>query len=267
MAEFHFDTNQTRWSDRNAFACALAAQLAYADAQTIDSTVKQWGFRRSIFLDRFGTQGFLAGGDEMILLAFRGTEPAMLKDWMADMDVEPVGFLGGEVHLGFLRALRAVWSDVTAGIAALQTGAQSLWLTGHSLGAALATLAAARLRIEAGTPLNGLYTFGSPRVGNGDFTSRFDQVLKVQTFRYVNNADVVTRVPNRVPFGYRHVGTFLYFDEHGDIETDEHWWNRFLNAVQGDAMELLSGKIAPLDDHFIANYIANTQRNLGKNPF
>jgi triacylglycerol lipase len=267
MPNFAFDAQQTAWSDRNALSCAMAAQLAYSDAPAVDAGIKSWGFSQSVFLDRRGTQGFLAGSDEMILVAFRGTEPAKLKDWMTDADVDPVGFLGGKVHAGFLRALRGIWDDLNAAIDTLQRRSQSLWITGHSLGAALATLATARFRLESGTPVHGLYTFGSPRVGDGDFGLRFNQDFQGQTFRYVNNADVVTRVPNRVPFGYRHVGTFLFFDDAGDIQSDVHWWNKFLNEVQGNIDDLLSGKIAALDDHFIANYIRNAQKNLGKNPF
>ena len=267
MATLDFDANQTTWSDKNALGCALAAQLAYKDEATIQATTPGWGFTKSICFDEAHTHGFATGNETMVLVAFRGTDPEDLKNWMTDADVEPVGFLGGEVHLGFLRALRLVWDDMNRAIEALQTKSQSLWFAGHSLGAALATLATARLKIERGTPVNGLYTFGSPRVGDDDFAMAFNQNLEGQTFRYVNNADVVTRVPNRIPFGYRDVGTFLFFDAAGKIKADVHWWNKFLNTVTGSIDDLLSGKVAPLDNHFIANYIRNATKNLGVDPF
>jgi len=79
-------------------------------------------------------------------------------------------------------------------IANWQTQAQSLWLTGYSLGAALATLRMSSLGEEA-KPVNGLYTFWQPRVGGKTVARIFDLDLKSRMFRFVNNNDVVTRVP------------------------------------------------------------------------
>ena len=266
MPKFSFDPNQTKWSSNNALACAMASQLAYSEGGAIDKAVKGWGFAKSVFLDRRETQGFVASNANMILISFRGTEPKQLLDWMTDADAIPVDFLGGKVHAGFLRALNYIWDDVTSAIAALQTDAQSVWITGHSLGAALATLAVGKFRIELAKPVNGVYTYGSPRVGDTDFQMRFNHLCQLTTFRYVNNADVVTRVPTR-EMGYRHIGTLLYFDDKGNIQSDIHWWNQFVDSIKGDVEGFLTGKVAALDDHFINNYIARCDANLGKNPF
>jgi len=91
-----------------------------------------------------------------------------------------------------------------------QTQAQSLWLTGHSLGAALATLRMASLGEEA-KQVNGLYTFGQLRVGGKTIARNFDLDLKSRMFRFVNNNDVVTRVPTR-EMGFCHVGQVIMFD-------------------------------------------------------
>jgi triacylglycerol lipase len=266
MDDFEFDCDQTQWSAFNALWCAKASQLAYADGAQMDATLKGWGFSQLVSLNCRETSGFVAGNDKMVLVAFRGTEPEKLRDWMTDVDIPLVDFLGGKAHAGFARAITYVWDDMLAAIKSMQTNAQSLWFTGHSLGAALATLAAARLRLESDTAVNGLYTFGSPRVGDADLAMRFNQDFRSRNFRYVNNADVVTRVASRA-LGYRDVGTFLFFDKTGSIQSDMHWWNLFLNTVEGNMDDLLSGKVAPLDDHFIANYIANAEKNLGANPF
>lgn len=266
MADFSFDSKQTGYSGNNALSSALASQLAYADAATIDSTCKGWGLSRSIFFESDIAHGFAAGNADMVLVAFRGTDPSQLRDWMTDLEAEPVGFLSGKVHLGFLRAVRTIWDQMNDAIASLQTNAQSLWFTGHSLGAAQATLAVARLRLEAARPVNGLYTFGSPRIGDTALMQAYDQNFMAQTFRFVNDCDVVTRVPGRVPFGYRHGGTFMFYDEKGALQTDLHWWNKFVDTVSGDVDDLLSGKVAPLDNHFIANYIARARENVAVKP-
>jgi hypothetical protein len=79
-------------------------------------------------------------------------------------------------------------------------------MTGHSLGAALATLGASRYG-----NVQGVYSFGSPRVGNDVFKEKFD----VKTYRIVNNDDIVARVPP--PGVYVHVGELKFIDSNGII--------------------------------------------------
>ena len=83
---------------------------------------------------------------------------------------------------------------------------RKIWMTGHSLGAALATLAADRYG-----NVQGVYTFGSPRVGDGAFKKNFE----VEAYRIVNNKDIVTRVPP--PGRYKHVGDIKFIDADGNI--------------------------------------------------
>ena len=94
----------------------------------------------------------------------------------------------------------------------------------------------------------------------------FDQNFLAQAYRFVNGSDVVTRVPGRVPFGYRHGGTFLFYDDEGALQTDVHWWNKFVDTLSGNVDELLSGKVAPLEHHYIANYIVRARQNLAAKP-
>ena len=114
--------------------------------------------------------------------------------------------------------------------------------------------------------MGGLYTYGSPRAGSLEFTDRFDGDFGEFTFRYVNNSDVVTRVPTR-EMGYSHVGTSLTFDANGDIHANMHFWNKFLERMKGDLKEFLRGKFAIFNDHGITNYVANAQKNIGMDPF
>ena len=94
------------------------------------------------------------------VLAFRGTE-LILGDWITILRARQVAWAeGGRVHGGFADGLAAVWSDLAPRLAAAP--GRRLY-TGHSLGAALATLAATRERPHA------LYTYGSPRVGDDAF--------------------------------------------------------------------------------------------------
>jgi hypothetical protein len=126
-------------------------------------------------------------------LVFRGTEqkPA---DLISDLSLSiPLLGSGPLVHRGFKHALDIVWNDIET---ALQNVHVPLFMSGHSLGGALATLAAARH-----TP-RGVYTFGSPMVGNHAFAQT---LTAVQIHRVVDDIDGVTFVPPP-HLGYVHVG-------------------------------------------------------------
>ena len=270
MANFQFNPNTTRWQPQNALSLAMASKLAYENNSTIEATAATWGFTKSDFIEspqgvEWDTQVFVASNADAVLVAFRGTQPEKLNDWITDADIVLAHAEVGPVHFGFWAALQSVWDKLEQTIKVHQNRAQSLWFTGHSLGAALATLAVAKLRLRL-KPIHGVYTFGSPRVGSLEFTDRFDNDFGEFTFRYVNNSDVVTRVPTR-EMGYRHVGTSLTFDADGAVHADMHFWNKLLERLRGDLNEFLQGKIAAFNDHAIQNYVANADKNLLRNPF
>ena len=231
-----FDPKATHYSANNALILAEASQLAYASEATIkDAIARVWHTDKATFISRTDpgalifsgradTQVFVAGTPQAIIVAFRGTEPNRVSDWKSDFQFRkrrvkvqrPYGqtkqtnsytFVG--VHRGFWRALDIVWDEVIDQIRTLSNGTQSIWLTGHSLGGALASLAAFRLREQTDLSFSGLYTYGQPRVGSWKFSRRFQRHHQAQSFRFVNNNDFVTFVP---PFlwGYAHIGQLYY---------------------------------------------------------
>ncbi|HIJ97017.1 MAG TPA: lipase family protein [Desulfuromonadales bacterium] len=257
--DFSFDTGLTGFNPRNAYSCGLAAQLAYeTDGNALRNTLSSWGFADSrVFSDsQTDTQGFIAGNSAMILVAFRGTEPSHLKDWMTDMDIDQDQGPLGKVHCGFYRALCRVWKDIVTYLAELRKTNQSVYITGHSLGGALATLAIAKLHAEQKIDAHSLYTFGQPRVGNMQFANNFNQLFKSKAFRFVNNNDIVPRIPTRIQF-YSHVGTLCYFDHNGQLQYDLESWYRMLDRIQGDLDSFLSATLIPdqISDHFMDNYL------------
>jgi hypothetical protein len=119
------------------------------------------------------------------------------------------------VHEGFSKALGAVWGTMGILPERLQNrGNKTVWITGHSLGGALAELCAARAALDGGIPVQGVYTFGQPRVGDGAFATAVETAIGGRIFRHVNHRDLVPRVPG---FGmlYRHYGNQIYFDKSG----------------------------------------------------
>jgi triacylglycerol lipase len=167
----------------------------------------------------------------------------------------------GKVHGGFLRALCVVWDDILQIIAEAQTKAQPIWITGHSLGGALATLAAARFSLEMDKPVRGIYTFGQPRVGDREFARIFDAELKQRVFRFVNNNDIVTRIPTR-EIGYSHVGSLRFFDSNGDIYDDVSWWQDFLETIKGTLKQHIDLLPSNIENHKMELYIKNIESKL-----
>ncbi|MDH3591382.1 MAG: hypothetical protein OER88_05860, partial [Planctomycetota bacterium] len=122
-----------------------------------------------------------------------------VENYKTDLRVLLVSEGGGRVHQGFRDALDLVWADVSRRI-----GDERGWFAGHSLGAALATLAAAR-HGRAGA----VFAYGAPRPGDAAYRDAYETPL----YRFVNRDDIVTQLPP--PLGYRHIGALRYFDGDG----------------------------------------------------
>jgi predicted lipase len=151
------------------------------------------------------TQAFLAKNDQYAVLAFRGTEVTKIEDMKIDATAAKVSVLQGKVHAGFKLAYQSVAQDIEESV--LQLNGFPLYITGHSLGAALATVATQALehnpRIRE--MIAACYTFGSPRVGN----SEYDMEFKSPIYRVVNTTDIVTVIP-LLAMGYIHIGDVRY---------------------------------------------------------
>ena len=119
--------------------------------------------------------------------------------WIDSLFLPSVCQVGGRVHSGFLRAFGDISGELDA-IWQTKAGGRKVWLAGHSLGGALATLAVAHLGRDA---VQGLYTYGCPRVGDAKFTSVLPEMSH---FRYVHRADWVAVQPPEF-LGFVHAGT------------------------------------------------------------
>jgi triacylglycerol lipase len=146
-------------------------------------------------------QAFLAvNAAEFAVLAFRGTANAA--DWEIDLNAITVpmdGFPGVRVHEGFWGAFSAQREQIRAAVDKHVPRDLGLYITGHSLGGALAQIASAVLERDN---LAACYTYGSPRVA----TKRFDEDVKCPSYRLINHWDLVPGVPLPVIMGYYHAG-------------------------------------------------------------
>jgi triacylglycerol lipase len=254
----------TQFQAAKAYWLAEASLLAYSTPADIETTVKSgWRCDRVTHFNdaKTNTQGFLAVGAGVAILAFRGTEPGQLPDWQTDAKalLKASPDYPGEIHDGFANALASVYAPVKAAVDALPGSGALLYITGHSLGAALATLCAHRITAARGYPIQGVCTYGSPRVGNPDFAKSYQQQLGPQTYRLVNNEDLVTRVPPRA-VGYEHVGEMVYIDETGRLQRDIGFWYRFLNLAANAAEDFEKAAKTTVRDHSMALYSEHLKR-------
>lgn len=203
-----FEAAARVFSPVNAWWLADAALLSYWDAGVAATRFREQAGLESEFFTNGGTQAYVAWNDSAVIVAFRGTQPNQLSDIWNDVDFVPIPWAnGGKVHQGFVAALDAVWDTIAARLRGLP--GRTVWFAGHSLGAAIATLAADRVATTAG-----VYTLGSPRVGDPEFVAGFNGRHASRSFRYVNHHDVVTHVPpSRWNFG--HVDSERHFDTDG----------------------------------------------------
>ena len=249
-----FDPQAEFFTLHNAQALGLAAEVAYEAPEAAEATARaRLGCRQFVFLDEEDTQAFVSSNREATIVAFRGTEKNVA-DWLTDADASLVsGPLDGRVHEGFYDSLSDVWHALDRTITRLDPhGDKPLWLTGHSLGGALATLATARW-IDRGRPIAGMYSFGQPRTGDRVFARNFDFAMKSSAFRFVNDNDLVSRVPPRA-MGYRHVGTFKYFTDGGLFAEGVSWWRAFLDRWTFRLEDFFDGQLEGFADHSMKQY-------------
>lgn len=192
---------------------ADCSRLAYHDGGVAKKYFKRVGFTTYKFFDVEGAQCHIAQTKDIIIISFRGTEPKEFSDVKADLNAwKGKSRTEGMVHKGFKGELDKLWADIS--VALQRIGDRKLYICGHSLGGAMATICASRL--EEHTPE--LYTYGSPRVGGKEFVKG----LQVLHYRHVNNNDMVTRLPFWI-MGFRHHGVLTYINHYGNIRNLTAW--------------------------------------------
>lgn len=248
----------------NAYWMARLAQEVYrrkspqnpmpdVDAMLDSLLVDDSGFNPVYGYDNNSAQAALFDHRDYLCMSFRGTD--QLLEWLDNIKVFAVKALFGEFHRGFWHSLHDVWEPINDDFRALQKKhKRPLFITGHSLGGAMATVAAAHL-VHEDKPFTGLYTFGQPRVLSRATARVMNSECRSRFFRFHNNNDIVTRVPPRL-MGYSHAGTYLYISQEGQIHMDSGFWSRFIDYIDG-ALEAAREKgIDGVEDHRMATYFA-----------
>lgn len=280
-----FDPADSSFNRANALYLAHASDVAYHRAPAAAAR-ERLGLEAVAFRNKITrTRGFLGVCDTHAVLAFRGTDPVTLPNWLTDAVVRLVerGEYEGRVHQGFSSVLRRTWGQIEKLLDDL--GDRPLFLAGHSMGGALAVLTACRLA-RTGRPPIATYTFGAPRVGDVAFCAGYAHA----TYRIVNRLDLVPEMPlasmkrllpehprftnekilghlkriaGRVPC-YGHVNTLVYIDHDGVITpgADVEPWHAHAvaRAIATRGKSFHEG----ITDHLIANYIRGLEGHVSR---
>ena len=197
---------------RNAQFLCRACQLAYLpEAAGVKGFKADLGLAAKLFsIDN--TQVYVAESPEHLVVAFRGTEDPTsidgLKDWLLtdamNLLVVPEGRLGHDLsaagvgakfHKGFVDAIAEIWEPLRDDVEAkMKKSDRPLWITGHSLGGALALFAAWLLKRRF-INIHQIYTYGAPMIGNQKASDAFNKEFSGKIFRYVSGRDPVPKLP------------------------------------------------------------------------
>ena len=247
---------------QKSLVCAELARLSYAEPGPVEKIAYNAGLDQCIFVARDGAEAYVLGNRFDCLIVCRGTEPSQWNDIRADANAWTIATDVGRVHSGFHTEVNQLWPLLEQQIKENQ---RTMWFAGHSLGGAMSAVCAVRCKLSP-IPSNpkAIFSYGAPRVGNRPYTS----VLKAKHYRWVNNNDIVPRMPPRW-LGYRHMGQEIYLNRHGRISYLRSWL-RVRDRFRGLISSLRVGKLDYFSDHPIAEYIGRIaklyQEELAGNP-
>ena len=184
---------------------ALMSEQAYLPPVDAEPAYRKLGFDRVTPVVAGSMIGYVVSGADVTVIVFRGTNPSELCDWCVNLDCLSTQVTHGAIHKGFYSAYQLLKGQITKSLSG--TKPRHLWITGHSLGGALAVVCAYDLIENERLDLDGIITFGQPMVARRQLAEHLDTVLLGRYAHYVNEADIVPRVPPT----YSHCGSLVWF--------------------------------------------------------
>lgn len=264
---------------QNARFLAKASELAYLGSDDGQREFKsQLGLDAQLFSVGH-TQAWVAGDDNHLVVAFRGTESPTsiegLKDWLlcdaVNLLILPTGRMGTDFaaagvgarfHQGFINALSDIWPPLLPAVEReLNRKERPLWITGHSLGGALAVLSAWLFHRKF-IRVHQVYTFGGPMIGNAAASQAFDKTFDGKIYRYVNSPDPVPRLPtiSLIANDYGHVQREMTVGVGPGAESSFQLFTQFAGRsvnglIQGTLIDdVWKAIIQTVEAHFMPSY-------------
>lgn len=201
--------NEVRWDV--ALVLAEISTIAYAPDLEQIRRLRELGAAKVKPLASRSSQGLVASDAHAIVIAFRGTEPTVPADIITDIKIFGRRTPEGRIHSGFLDSVNNLYE--LALDEAIRQGARdkTVWVTGHSLGGAMAMVFGHRSTVQRHLRPNGIVTFGQPLAVDNRICQQMLDEFKGDYVRFVNQLDPVTRLlPN-----YRHAGARVHLNSDG----------------------------------------------------
>ena len=201
-----------------AYTLAKICNAAYEDwpddeAERRGRDFFAWGFTKVSPVKNKKQYAYVLSNDDIVVVAFRGTD-----DW--DDFKKDAWFLSkdwhqGHIHAGFLAALQDLEEDLVATVKTHGATSKRLWITGHSLGGAMAVAFGYDCLASLGLPPSGVVTFGQPRCFDRKLGDPVANDLHRKYVRFVHEHDIIPWLPPPImpvlTAGYVHVGTRYQF--------------------------------------------------------
>ncbi|ONH23951.1 lipase family protein [Pseudofrankia asymbiotica] len=288
-----------------AYVMAVGAAYAYSDAPTMATIMARLGMEDNhcrmisqtvdamfIFSSSFLVQ---SRDGRVVVLCYRGTSPGNIIEWFTNIDMQPdmisipLPGVAQEygVHAGYYRNVRATRYEVIAALRRAVEGKsvlpgrgrmpnplEALYITGHSLGGAMAALMAVMLMTETdyaliAARLRAVYTIGQLMVGTPQFADACDAhpFLGRNVIRYIYQHDAAPQIPPAMSGKFKHFGQeYQYLAPAGWRHNPKPM--KQLTGLQnllGAPLTLLANQIqvlrklpfhASLDDHLPQHYVS-----------
>ena len=175
-ADFKVDFNK-----EEALKFARLSSLAYKNYSEVRKQLPTYGLKAAMEINKGSltakTVGFVASNDASVVVAFRGTVLTSFRNLLTDVWAKKSPISPGnpvKAHLGFVSALDLVYSDVV-GFLEKNSPGKKLYITGHSLGGALASLLGYRLIQDSKYKFSPIqYVYGCPPVAEPAFAYSFN---------------------------------------------------------------------------------------------
>ena len=237
----------------NARAMAWMSQLAYEtdEPDKIKGILKLFGLdlveggvvvrESKTVLPVASTHCFVASHPMAVIVAFAGTDPLSLANWISDFDAHLEGTTG--TAEGYEVAASVVWPGLKQLLERCVPPGGKVFVTGHSLGGALAALIAHRIGTELPAGVDAVYTFGMPRPGSKAFADLYNRQMGMRTYRLVHGEDIVPTVAP-ASFGFRHLGRVLHCERLGRFDK-----TNLASDTSSDFPPFVSGVAKDLRDH------------------
>ena len=204
-----------------AFTLANISSTAYEDwpddqTERDKQDFRGWGFKQVSPISHGKQFAYVLSNDDTVVVAFRGTDD--WEDVKKDTWFVPKAWHGGHVHGGFLSALNDVEkAGLVSAMRAYGADKKRIWITGHSLGGAMAAIFGYECLVDYKLPPSGVVTFGQPRCFDKTLGDLVGKALRGKYVRFVNEMDIVPWLPPPIPTTlsfrdpYVHVGARFRF--------------------------------------------------------